>query len=349
MPQHVAERGNYIQEQTTMVTKKAFGLAGGRQISAYTIKGDRLEVTVMNYGATIQSIKFDGRELVLGYDSVDGYVSTTNYFGGTIGRVANRISGSCFTLNGREYMLESNDGENFLHGGIKGYDKRVFYGEDNGEDEVMFTLLSKDGDQGMPANLIMRIVYAVEGDTLKVTYLAEATGDTYWAPTNHTFFNLSGTPSSICGTLLQINADEYTPIDQNFLPTGEIKKVEGTPFDFRTLKPIGRDLESGDKQIEYACGGYDHNFSLNDDHAAIAKDAGIRLDVYTDMPGLQLYTGNFLDNTKCRGGVYDARTAFCLEPQFFPDAVNKPDFVKPLISRGRTHIHYIKYAFSSEE
>ena len=328
-----------------MVTKKSFGLVGGRQISAYTITGERLEVTVINYGATIQSIRFDGKELVLGYDSVDGYVSTNNYFGATIGRVANRISGGSFVLNGREYRLDCNDGENTLHGGFKGFDKRAFYGEDNGEGEVMFTLLSKDGDQGMPANLIMRVVYAVEGNALRITYLADSTGDTFWAPTNHSFFFLSGTNASVGDTLLRINARSYTPIDAHSLPTGEVKDVAGTPFDFRNFKRIGQDVGDGDEQIKLAHGGYDHNFALDGEYAATAMGDGIKMDVYTDMPGLQLYTGNFLNNTKCRGGSYDALTAFCLEPQFFPDAINRQNFVKPLISRGKEYTHYIKYEF----
>ncbi len=331
-----------------MVTKRLFGTVSGRQVYAYTLKGDRLEVTVINYGATIQSIKYDGRELVLGYDTVDGYVTTTNYFGATIGRVANRISGGKFTLGGKEYRLDLNDGgKNTNHGGFKGYDKRVFYGEDNG-DEVRFSLLSKDGDQGMPANLVLRVTYALEGDALKVTYDAEASGQTLWNPTNHSFFNLSGTNGSALNTLVRINALRYTPIDSASVLTGQIVGVEGTPFDFTKFKEIGRDLSSDDEQIKLASGGYDHNFALDGEYAASAKSDGIRMDVYTDMPGLQFYTANFLNNAKCRGGVYDARSAFCLEPQYFPDAINKEGFEKPIIEGGRTYSHYIKYAFSSE-
>ncbi len=330
-----------------MVTKMSFGLAGGRQIYAYTLKGERLEVTVLNYGATIQSIKFDGRELVLGYDVVDGYVMTNNYFGATIGRVANRIGGGSFTLGGRAFSLELNDGgKNYLHGGSRGYDKRVFYGEDNGE-EVMFTLLSKDGDQGMPANLIMRVIYAIEGDALKITYTAEATGDTLWAPTNHSFFNFSGTPASVCGTRLRINAHRFTPIDKDSVPTGEIREVAGTPFDFTSFKEIGKDIFADDEQLRFASHGYDHNFVLDGERAATAESDGIGMDVCTDMPGLQFYTGNFLNDTRLRGGVYDAHSAFCLEPQYFPDAVNKDNFETPFVTRGRTYTHYIKYSFRS--
>lgn len=332
-----------------MVTKRLFGMVGGRQVNAYTLRGERLEVTVINYGAAIQSIKFCGRELVLGYDAVDGYVTTTNYFGATIGRVANRISGGKFTLGGRQYSLELNDGgKNFLHGGSKGYDKRVFYGEDNGE-EVMFTLLSKDGDQGMPGNLVLKVVYAIEGDALKVTYAADTSAETLFSPTNHSFFNLSGTNRCVLSTEVRINAHAYTPLDKNSVPTGEIAAVAGTPFDFTEFKEIGRDIAATDAQIAIASGGYDHNFALDGEYAASAKSDGIRLDVYTDMPGLQFYTANYLNNTRLRGGVYDARTAFCLEPQYFPDAINKPDFKKPVINSGSTHRHYIKYSFSCVE
>lgn len=332
-----------------MVTKRLFGTVGGRQVYAYTLKGDRLEVTVINYGATIQSIKYDGRELVLGYDTVDGYVTTTNYFGATIGRVANRISGGRFTLGGREYTLELNDGgKNTNHGGSKGYDKRFFYGEDNG-DEVMFSLLSKDGDQGMPANLVLRVIYALEGDCLKVTYTADASAQTLWNPTNHSYFNFSGTNGSVLGTLVKINALRYTPIDEASVPTGQIVGVEGTPFDFTEFKEIGRDLSCDNEQIRLASGGYDHNFALDGEYAASAKCDGVRMDVYTDMPGLQFYTAYFLDNTRCRGGIYNARSAFCMEPQYFPDAINKDGFEKPIIESGRTYTHYIKYQFSDEE
>lgn len=332
-----------------MVTKRLFGSVGGRQVYAYTLKGERLEVTVINYGATIQSIKFDGRELVLGYDNIDGYVTTTDYFGATIGRVANRISGGKFTLGGRKYSLDLNDGgKNSLHGGFRGYDKRVFYGEDNGE-EVRFSILSKDGDQGMPANLVFKVVYAIEGDTLKVSYSADTSGETLWNPTNHSFFNLSGTNSSALGTLVKINAHRYTPIDETSVPTGKIADVKDTPFDFTEFKQIGRDITADDEQLKLASGGYDHNFVLDGEYAASAKCDGVRMDVYTDMPGLQFYTANFLNNTRCRGGAYDARSAFCFEPQYFPDAINKEGFEKPVICAGRTHRHYIRYHFSSEE
>ncbi len=327
---------------------KLFGKCNGKDVYLYTLSNENLEVTIMNYGATIQSLKVktaEGfREITLGYDKFADYLEKPNYFGATIGRVANRISGGAFTLHGKEYRLDRNDGDNCLHGGFVGYDKKVFDGEEK-PNELIFTLNSRDGDQGFPANLKLKVSYKLEASALIVTYTAESDGDTFWNPTNHTFFNLGGRAEPVYKTELKINADRYTLIDKKLIPTGELKSVKGTPFDFTDYKKIGKEINADDGQLRLVSGGYDHNFVLNSELAASAKYDGVQMDVSTDMPGIQLYTGNFLGGVECRNGVFNKHFAFCLEPQYFPNAINTEGFEKPIIKQGEMKTHYIKYSF----
>ena len=330
---------------------KKFGNSNGGEVLAYTLENEYLSVTVLNYGATIQSVRVKTpsgpREITLGYDDMDGYILKSNYFGATIGRVANRISGGAFTLGGKKYALDKNDGDNCLHGGFNGYDKRIFSAraEDN---RLEFTLKSCDGDQGFPAELLLKVEYVLQNNSLKITYTAQSDGETLWNPTNHTFFNLSGKCGNVYDTELKINAEKFTPVNQNLVPSGELAPVGGTVFDFRDYKKIGQSINSADRQLQLVSGGYDHNFVLSGEHAATAKCSGLKMEVYTDLPGLQLYTGNFLDGVSCRGGIYGKHTAFCLEPQYFPNAVNTEGFEKPLLRKGETKTHYIKYTFLNE-
>lgn len=330
---------------------KLFGKCHGKDVYIYSLSNDFLEVSVLNYGATIQSINVktaDGwREITLGYDNFEGYLTKSNYFGATIGRVANRISGGAFSLNGKKYKLDKNDGDNCLHGGFDGYDKRIFEAEEK-PDELIFTLKSPSGDQGFPATLELKVSYKLEADSLTISYSAISDGDTIWNPTNHTFFNMSGRAENVYQTELKINADKFTPVNENLVPTGELKSVKGTVFDFTDYKKIGEEINSADSQLQLVSGGYDHNFVLNGELAASAKFGSLQMDVYTDMPGVQLYTGNFLDGVNCRNGVYSKHFAFCLEPQYFPNAINTEGFEKPLLKDGESKTHYIKYKFKIE-
>lgn len=328
---------------------EVFGTIGGKKVYAYTLENDNLKVTLLNYGATIQSIKVKTeqgmRNVALGYDNLQSYIDKSNYFGATVGRVANRISGGQFKLSGKKYTLEKNDGNNCLHGGFHGFDSRLFNAEEK-ENEVIFTLTSADGDGGFPAGLKLKVEYRLEGGALCINYTAVSDGDTVWNPTNHTFFNLGGKPEKVYGTQLKINADKFTPVNGDLIPTGEFKPVAGTVFDFTDFKEIGKDINADDGQLKLVGGGFDHNFVLNGKHAATAKYDGIMLDVYTDMPGVQLYSANFLDGAKCENGVYGKHCAFCLEPQYFPDSVNINSFEKPYLKAGKPQEHFIRFEFS---
>lgn len=326
-----------------------FGKCGGKDVYAYMLENEKLKVTLLNYGATIQSIKVKTqkglRDVALGYDDLQSYIDKSNYFGATVGRVANRVSDCKFALNGKYYTLEKNDGNNCLHGGFHGFDSRIFDAEEK-KDGVVFKMTSADGDGGFPAELKLKVEYSLKGGALSINYTAVSDGDTVWNPTNHTFFNLGGKPEKVYKTRLKINADKFTPVNGDLIPTGELKLVQGTPFDFTEFKEIGKDVDCGDGQLKLVGGGYDHNFVLNGNHAATAEYDGVRLDVFTDMPGVQLYSANFLDGAKCFNGVYGKHCAFCLEPQFFPDAVNIAAFEKPYLKADKPQSHSIRYEFT---
>jgi len=327
-----------------MITKSFFGNIKEGDVHAFTLDSGNLQVTVIEYGATIQSIKYCGKELVLGFDSAEEYAKKVTFFGATIGRVANRIAGARFTLNERECLLDNNDNGNCLHGGFDGYNKRIFKGETDG-DVVKFTYLSPDGDQGFCGNLLFSVEYSLCGDMLCVKYIGTSDKDTYFAPTNHAFFNFSGADKPVYDTRLTINAGGFTPVDGKLIPTGEIKSVVKTAFDFTSPKTIGADICRDEVQLKVVGGGYDHNFALCGEHAATAESSGVKMDIYTNMPGLQFYSGNFLENEKARGGIYNKHYAFCLEPQFFPDAVNQLSFRKPYLKAGEKAEYYINYKF----
>lgn len=341
-----ATKTKLLKKEKTM---KLFGKLGKKGIYAYTLENDFLKVTLLNYGATIQSIKVKTpqglRDVALGYDDLQSYIDKSNYFGATVGRVANRVSNARFKLNGKEYVLEKNDKNNCLHGGFHGFDSGIFDAEEK-DGGVVFSLTSADGDGGFPAELKLKVNYRLEGGALCINYTAVSDGDTVWNPTNHTFFNLCGKPEKVYGTLLKIYADKFTPVNGNLIPTGELKPVAGTVFDFTSFKEIGKEINSDDEQLKLVGGGYDHNFVLNGNRAAIAECGGVKLDVFTDMPGVQLYTANFLDGANCFNGVYGKHYAFCLEPQYFPDAVNIDGFEKPFLKAGEPGNHYIRFEFS---
>lgn len=332
-----------------MIEKRYFDSYGGQEVSIYILRRDGLEVGVTDFGAAVQYIKLIApsgeKNICLGYPTIAERLASGTYCGATVGRVANRIADARFSLDGREYFLEANDGKNCNHGGKNGFDRRLFGADICGE-SLRMELFSPDGDQGFPANLRFCVEFALEDGGLTVSYTAQSDGATLWAPTCHTYFNLSGGGSST-DALLKINASAYTPVNASLIPEGDMVPVKNTPFDFTDFKPIGRDLDAEDKQLAYA-GGYDHNFVLQGAHAACAvhEGSGIKLDVYTDMPGLQLYSGNFIRGTGVNGRL-NPRDGFCLEPQFFPDAVNSADFAKPVLRGGTKASHFIRYKFGT--
>ncbi|HWJ26279.1 MAG TPA: aldose epimerase family protein, partial [Flavisolibacter sp.] len=293
-------------------------------------------------------------DVVLGYESLDGYLQKGNpYFGALIGRYGNRIAKGKFTLDGKTYTLAANNNGNTLHGGNKGFDKVVWNAEKQGDSSLKLTYQSKDGEEAYPGNLNVTVVYTLTADNaLMIDYTATSDKATPVNLTNHAYYNLSaGSDSTILNHELQINADKYTPVDSLLIPTGQIASVKGTPFDFTTMKPIGRDIA----QVK---GGYDHNWVLNKTSKGLEKIAtlyhpasGRMMDVYTTEPGLQFYTGNFLDGslTNTKGGAkYVQHGALCLETQHFPDSPNHPNFPSTILKPGETYKSTTVYKFSTK-
>lgn len=321
----------------------------GRNASVTELKSQKLRVGLTDFGAGINYISVNTPsgwvQVCLGFDDIAEYVASGTYSGATVGRVANRIGGARFTLGGGKYSLSQNDGGNCLHGGEYGFDKKFFAARPF-EGGVEFEYASCDGEMGFPGNLTLRVRYELDGGALTVRYTAWSDKDTLWAPTCHAYFNLNGAGSGDClGNMLKINAQSYTPIGNGLVPTGKVAPVAGTPFDFTSFAPIGARIGAEDGQLKFA-GGYDHNFVLCGGHAATARGdkSGIVLDVYTDMPGLQLYSGNFLKG-RAACGVLFPRSGFALEPQYFPNAVNTPGFDAPVLRAGEQKTHYIRYIF----
>jgi aldose 1-epimerase len=303
----------------------------------------------MNYGAILVSLEVPDRngdiaDITLGFDKLDGYIGEHPYFGAIVGRYANRIGKGVFKLDGVEYKLATNNGENHLHGGIKGFDKVVWKHEDahatDSEAVVKLSYISEDGEEGYPGNLACSVIYTLtEDDKLKISYEAETDKKTVVNLTNHAYFNLAGQGNGdILGHELTLNADKYTVVDEGLIPTGENRNVKGTPMDFTTPMTIG-------SRIGRVEGGYDHNYVLNssDTMALAAKvyepKSGRVMEIHTDQPGIQFYTGNFLDGsiTGKAGKVYKKHYGFCLETQHFPDSPNKPDFPSVVLHPGQKY------------
>jgi aldose 1-epimerase len=340
------------------IQKESFGqLPDGTAVEIYTLtNGTGITARLMTYGATLVSLEVPDRsgkpgDIVLGYDSLDGYVKNSPYFGSIVGRYGNRIAKGRFTLDGVTYELATNNGENHLHGGIKGYDKVVWSAEPvqrDGEVGVKFSYLSPDGEEGYPGNLNITVTYLLT-DRNELTIGYEATTDkaTPVNLTHHSYFNVAGS-GDILGHELMINADAYTPVDAGLIPTGEIRPVKGTPFDFTTRHTIGERIA----QVE---GGYDHNFVLRGggkmDLAArvIEPGSGRVMEISTTEPGLQFYAGNFLDGTITgKGGrVYNKHAGFCLETQHFPDSPNKPGFPSTILRPDDVYKSLTVHKFST--
>jgi aldose 1-epimerase len=325
-------------------------------------------VTITTYGGAVVSLKVPDRsgklgDVVLGYDALEGYVNDKAYLGAIVGRYGNRIAHAQFLLDGKTYTLAKNNSDNSLHGGIKGFNKAVWAAKEiPTKDGQMLELsyLSKDGEEGFPGNLKVSVTYTLmDTNALRIVYHATTDKKTVANLTNHSYFNLAGPGSgNILGHLLQIEADKFTPVDVGLIPTGELRDVSGTPFDFRKLTPIGARIAQDDEQLKLG-NGYDHNFVLWGDageraetFAARALDpaSGRVLEVWTTEPGVQFYTGNFLDGVKGKGNIeYTRRSAFCLETQHFPDSPNQPKFPSAVLSPGETYHTSTTYKFSVEK
>jgi len=347
--------------------KSSFGKTpDGEAVDLYTLTNKNgAEVEITNYGGSVVSLKVadrDGKlgDVVLGFDSVDGYVNNTSYIGALIGRYGNRIGHAQFKLDGKTYTLAKNNGENTLHGGTKGFNKALWTAKEipakDGQ-ALELTYLSKDGEEGFPGNLHVRVVYTLtDSNALRIEYSATTDKDTVVNLTNHSYFNLAGPGSGdILGHVLTVNSDKFTPVDSGLIPTGELRNVGGTPFDFRKPTAMGARINSDDEQIKLG-GGYDHNFVLNrkaGDPISLAArveepKTGRVMEVWTTEPGVQFYTGNFLDGSlRGKGVSYIKRSAFCLETQHFPDSPNKPEFPSTELKPGQRYHTTTIYKFSA--
>lgn len=343
-------------------TNAQFGLMpDGEKIEIFCLANNQnLEVRMINYGGIITSIMAPDRngkrdDVVLGHDSLEGYLHRSRYFGALIGRYANRIARGRFTLNAAEYQLAINNGQNHLHGGVRGFDK-VIWDAQVLDDGVQLTYLSRDGEEDYPGNVKTTVTYRLDAaNELRVDYYATTDRDTIINLTNHSYFNLAG-GGTILDHELQIEADAFTPIDETLIPTGEIRSVKGTPMDFTSPTAIGARIGDNDSQLSLA-GGYDHNFVLRGDRGTLRPAAkvyeaqsGRVMEVFTTQPGLQFYSGNFLDGSLVgkSGRAYTKNSGCCFETQHFPDSPNQPHFPSTVLRPSEKYHHTTIYRFSVE-
>ncbi|WP_163192278.1 aldose epimerase family protein [Clostridium thermarum] len=349
------------------ITKRFYGnTADGTAVDIFTLKNSKgITAEITNFGGVIVSLMVPDKngkveDIVLGFDKLADYEKKGPYLGAAIGRYANRIGGAAFELNGVQYKVDNNEGENHLHGGFKGFDKVVWQAEvvnNNGTETLELTYRSKDGEGGYPGNLDVKITYSItEDNELRIDYHAVSDKDTVVNLTNHSYFNLSGHNSGdILGHKVMLNADKFTPTDKASIPTGELADVKGTPMDFTTMKPVGQDIHADFQQIQNTK-GFDHNWVLNTngnlkEKAAevVDENSGRVMEVYTTKPGVQLYTGNFLEESPVvgKGGyVYRNHSGLCLETQYFPDSPNKNNFPSAVLKAGDEYKHTTIYKFS---
>ena len=346
-----------------MVKKELFGtLQNGENIYSYTLTNKNgMSATIINYGATVVKLKVPDKngkieDVILGYDSLSSYVKGASFFGGIVGRYGNRIAKGKFTLDGKEYQLPINNGVNSLHGGTIGFNKRVWEAKEISGPALQLTYVSPDGEEGYPGTLILTVTYSLtDNNGLKIDYKATTDKPTILNPTNHCYFNLTGDPNNtILNHVLMINADKFTPVDSTLIPTGQLEDVANTPLDFTNSTEIGKRINDDFQQLKFA-GGYDHNWVLNNYNGSVREavtlydsTSGILLKVLTDQPGVQFYSGNFLDG-KDRGkeGIYyKFRTGLCLECQHFPDSPNEKNFPSVVLRPGETYTQTTVYEFS---
>jgi aldose 1-epimerase len=348
------------------ISSQPFGsLPDGRDVDLYTLtNGNGVQASITSYGGIVTSLSAPDRnsryaDVVLGFDDLDGYLAGHPYFGAIVGRYGNRIAGGTFTLDGQAYKLARNNGENHLHGGIAGFDKALWRAAPDFHPDgprLRLTYVSADGEEGYPGSLDVTVDYTLtQDDELRIDYRATTDRPTHVNLTNHTYFNLAGPGSGdILDHELLINAERFTPVDEELIPTGEYREVEGTPMDFRKPTVIGSRIDDQDEQLRFGK-GYDHNFVLNGQEGVLKLAArfshpttGRVMEVRTTEPGVQLYTGNFLDGslTGKGGEVYRRRCALCLETQHFPDSPNQPQFPTTVLRPGAEYRSTTIYRFS---
>lgn len=351
-----------------MIEKSPFGkLDDGREVYLYTLKNKSgARVQIINYGARVVSLTMPDRngnfsDVVTGYDSLKGYINDNSYFGAIVGRYGNRIAKGKFRLDGKEYQLTINDGKNTLHGGIIGFFKAYWNAESLESDSLpslKLSLVSPDGDEGFPGTIKATVTYTLtNNDELKIEYTGTTDKPTIFNPTHHSYFNLSGNfNSTILDEKLSINADSTTPVNDELIPTGEIAPVENTPMDFRKPTLIGLHINDDNEQIKFGR-GYDHNWVLNNYKKGVVRKvaslydstSGRFMEVYTDQPGLQFYSGNFLNGIPGKDGtIYNYRTALCLETQHYPDSPNNPYFPSTILRSGEVYKQTTIYKFSTK-
>ena len=342
------------------IEKKFYAMHGADSVFQYTLTNKNgMVVKIINYGGTVTDILTPDKngtmgDVILGYESLDGYTQTGNpYFGCLVGRYANRIAKAKFTLDGKEYTLAANNNGNTLHGGLKGFDKVMWTVKSTTDSSLLLSYLSKDGEEGYPGNLTADVTYSLGADnSLKIKYAATADKATPANLTNHCYFNLSaGADSTILDHVLMLKADKYTPVNDKLIPTGKNDDVKRTPMDFTTAKKIGKEIDS-------VAGGYDHNWVLNKAGNNVEligsvyhAGTGRYMEIFTTEPGIQFYSGNFLDGTltNTRGGVkYVKHAGLCLETQHFPDSPNQPSFPNTILKPGETYNHVTIYKFSTK-
>jgi aldose 1-epimerase len=335
------------------MTRAPFGkTADGEAVEAFTLKNaNGIEVKAITYGGIITSLKVPDRtgaigDIVLGFDAIDGYLKGHPFFGAIVGRYGNRIAKGRFSIDKHEYTLATNNGPNHLHGGVRGFDKHLWTAEILTENSLRLSRVSPDGEEGYPGNLQVQVIYSLTNyNELIVDYTATTDQPTHVNLTQHSYFNLAGAGADILGHELMIDADRYTPVSGELIPTGELAAVAGTPFDFRKPTAIGARINAPHPQIKNGQ-GYDHNWVLNREGPGLELAArvlepstGRTMEVATTEPGMQFYAGNFLDGTIVGkgGSKYGRRSGFCLETQHYPDSPNQPDFPSTLLRPGSTY------------
>lgn len=355
-------------KQTMSITKADFGTTtDGQKTDLYTLtNANGVVAKITNYGGTVTELWVPDKngnmdDIVLGFDSVTPYETKSPYFGSIIGRYGNRIGKAKFTLDGKEYNLAANDSQNHLHGGVKGFDKRVWDAEPVKTSKsvgLKLHYLSADMEEGYPGNLDVTVTYTLTNDNeLAIEYVAKTDKPTVCNLTNHSYFNLAGQGNgTILDHQLMLNAKEFTPIDRGLITTGEILPVKGTPMDFSTLTAIGKNINSTDQQIQFG-GGYDHNWVIDKKLGkmglaakVVEPTSGRVMEIYTEEPGVQFYSGNFLNGTITgkMGKVYPKRSGFCLETQHYPDTPNKPNFPSVTLRPGETYKTTTVHKFSAK-
>jgi aldose 1-epimerase len=349
--------------QPSMQTKIFGKLSDGREVHQYTLTNRAgAVVQIIDYGATVTSIRVPDRngkiqDVVLGYDAVQGYVNGTAYLGAIVGRYGNRIGKGRFQLDGKEYRLTVNDGENHLHGGKIGFNKVLWNAQILNDTALLLKYVSKDGEEGYPGTVTLKVTYTwTDKNELRIDYKGTTDKPTILNPTHHSYFNLAGSfAQTILGHQLLIEADNITPVDRGLIPTGQLMSVANTPMDFRTATEIGAHISDPNEQMGYGH-GYDHNWVLRNHNGQVRKAAelyepasGRLMTVFTDQPGLQFYSGNFLEGTaKGKDGIaYQYRTGLCLEAQAFPDAPNKPQFPPATLRPDKDYSQTTIYQFST--